>query len=661
MSKLIIAVFFLILCFGLLAQWSTNASDPNQICNLTSAQVLPKTAVTSGGITWIAWMDNTSGNYNTYLQKLNLLGVPEWTSPLLVSSNPTMTWLTEWDMDSDNEGNAVMVFQDIRLGTNNVVIYKISTDGTFLWGANGIMLSSDTNLDYGNMSPTVLCLQSGRTVVAWQRLGTNTSIILQSISATGTLEWGANGITLSMAGVSYTWPQLLESDTCCILVKYYEDIGPIWAPTRKILVQKYDTNGQALWINPTVVQNQGGITAWTQWLSIASDGTGGLIICWHDDRNAENISYSYIQHILVNGAVTMDTDGARVSTEAGYHQFYPKLAFEPDQQEVYVFWNRENSNQNMWGLQMQKLGMNGERLWGDSGIAFEPLGTYPTFPINAMNMASGVIFLYDISPVSGNDQVANIKAFGVNNEGMAIWGGGSEYIASTSTAKLHYDSNCYQDLWGIATWEDDTGNSNIYAMRFNYNGTLGTIAPTPYNLTAEVVNDNIVMLDWEFPELLIPPIGYNVYRNDVFCHLVTGGNTTHDSIPDMGPGEWTFHVTAVYENLEESLPSNPVTINITANQDEEIATTPLSLTIYPNPFQKGVNLSVKGINYDGRTHMTIYNIKGQIVYKMSFIVKQELNWNWDGKDLNNSDVSPGLYLVKVSSGNTQCTNKLMKY
>jgi len=437
MSKLIIAVFFLTLCFGLYAQWSTNAANPNQIYALTSAQVLPKTSVTSGGITWIAWMDNTTGNYNTYLQKLNLLGAPEWTTPLLVSSNPTMTWLTEWDMDSDNAGNAVLIFQDIRLGTNNVVIYKISPDGTFLWGANGIMLSNDTNPDYGNMSPTVLCLSSGRTVAAWQRLATDTSIIIQSISATGTLEWGANGIMLSMTGGSYTWPQLLESDTCCIMLKYFEDTGPFWAPTRKILVQKYDSSGQALWVNPTIVQNLGGITAWTQWLSIKSDLTGGMIICWHEDRNAENISYTYIQRILVNGSVTMAADGARVSTETGFNQFYPKLAFEGDQQEVYVFWNRVNGDQNMWGLQMQKMGLNGERFWGDNGMAFEPLGAFPTYPINAMNMTGGIVFLYEISPVSGNDQLANIKAYCVNQEGMPNWNGGLGYIASTTTAKLH--------------------------------------------------------------------------------------------------------------------------------------------------------------------------------------------------------------------------------
>jgi len=198
-------------------------------------------------------------------------------------------------------------------------------------------------------------------------------------------------------------------------------------------------------------------------------------------------------------------------------------------------------------------------------------------------------------------------------------------------------------------------------MRFNYNGSLGTIAPTPYNLTALVVNDNIVMLDWEFPELLIPPIGYNVYRNGTIYHMVAGAGTTHDSIPDMGPGEWTFCVTAVYENSEESLPSNQVIINITNIMPEEITVIPFSMNVYPNPFQNGTNLVIKGISDAGRTDMAIYNIKGQVVRKMSFIGKQDINWNWDGKDLYGSDVSPGIYLVKVSSDNKQCSSKLMKY
>lgn len=661
MNRTLLAFILVVLCCGLSAQWSTNAANPNLISDQTSAQVLPKTAITVGGITWIAWMDNSTGNYNTYLQRLDVLGMPQWTSPLLVSGNPTMSWLTEWDIDSDPDCNAVLVFQDIRLGTNNVVAYKISPLGDFLWGQNGIMLSTDTSTDYGNMAPTVLCLADGRSVVAWQRMDTSTSIILQSISAAGNLEWGASGITLAPVVGSYTWPQLLASDDNCVLLKFYEDTGPFWAPTRKLLVQKFCDQGLALWNNPVYVQILGGITAWTQWLSLSSDGMGGMLLCWHDDRNLENFSYTYVQHVLVNGTVTMSDNGAPVSTEQNYHQFYPKLAYEPENQQVYVFWNRVDGNQNNWGLHMQKLSLNGTKLWGDTGMAFVPLGSFPTYPISAVNMASGVAFVYSISPYAGNDLINNIKAHCVTPEGLSVWNGGLGSIATTNSQKLHQDSDSFLDQWGVVVWEDGGGPSHIYAMRFNYNGSLGAMEPTPYNLTAEIINQTDVLLSWQFPNVINGPIGYKVYRNDVFFHLVAGGNNTQDYISNLGPGEWQFFVTAIYDNEDESPSSNIVIVNITGSQDEILPALPLTLSAFPNPFQNGVNLLITGIKDEGRTSIAIYNLKGQLVRHISFNGKQDMNWLWDGKDTSANPVSPGLYLVRVESGSGRATVKLLKY
>ncbi len=660
MTRTLLTVILVVLCLGLYAQWSTDAANPTMIYNLTSAQVLPKTAISCGGVTWIAWMDNTTGNYNTYLQRLDINGAPAWATPLLVSSHPTMSWLTEWDMSCDPCCNAVLVFQDIRLGTNNVVAYKISPLGEFLWGPSGLMLSHDTSDVYSNMAPTVLCLSGGRTVAAWQRMGNTTSVVIQSITADGVLEWGLDGITLTPDVGSYTWPQWVESVDGNVLLKFYEDTGPFWAPNRKLLVQKIGPSGMPLWTSPTYVQNLGGITAWTQWLSLCSDGMGGIILVWHDDRNQENISYSYIQRVLVNGTVTMPANGVLVSTETGFNQFYPKLAFEPTLQEAYVFWNRVNGNQNMWGLQMQKLALDGTREWANYGLPIVTLDSYPTYPICAFNMDSGVAFVYAIGPYASNDQISNLKAFCADPEGLSVWNGGLGWIASTNTRKLHYDHSLYLNQWGVVVWEEETDPSNIFAMRLNYDGSLGMIEPHPYNLMAQVVDQNNVLLTWDFPEVANDPIGFKVYRNDIFYHLVAGGSTNQDYIANLGPGEWSFHVTALYDDNEESPPSNTVLVNITGTQDDSILPMPLSVSAYPNPFVNGVNLLVRGMKQDAPSSLTVYNLKGQKIRHFNCSGKTGLDWLWDGTDNSRATVSPGLYIVKINSGRQQLTAKLLK-
>lgn len=661
MNRILLVALTAVFCIGLYAQWSMDASAPNQIYNLTNAQVMPKTAITPGGMTWIAWMDNTTGNYNTYLQKYDLMGYPCWTAPLLISDNTTMTWLTEWDIDCDTAGNAMLTFQDIRLGTNNVVVYKISPDAAFLWGEDGIMLSTDTSTSYSNMSPTLLCLDDGSTIVAWQKMNTTTVVKLQSISSAGTLEWGQNGVTLSSPSARYTWPQLLASDACCVLVKYYEDTGPVWASNRKLMVQKYSDSGQPLWTNPTTVQALGGISAWTQWLSIASDNLNGMIICWHDDRNMENIYYSYIQRILVNGTVTMPANGVLVSTEPGYHQFYPKLAYNPTEQMAYIFWNRVNSNQNNWGLQMQKMALNGERNWGASGLAFVNQNVYPTYPIKAFNMQDGVVFLYTVSPQANNDQLANIKGYCVSHEGLPIWNGGLGNIATTTTLKLHYDSDAFNNFWGVVVWEDGSGNPHIYAMRFNTDGSLGTPNPTPFNLTASILNENSVLLNWEFPEVFNPPVAFKVYKNGQFFHLVANDGNNFDLIPNLDTGEYSFYVTAFYQNDIESQPSNTVTVTITNSIDEYLS--PMALTVYiaPNPFSNQLFVSIRGIKPSLQTSITVYNVKGQIVKRDLISGSKDAEWFWNGKDHQDRKVETGLYLIKVSDLRSSIIRKVLKY
>ena len=48
----------------------------------------------------------------------------------------------DWALIADSAGNAIVAFADIRGGNSNIHIYKIDPDGTFLWGADGIDITT---------------------------------------------------------------------------------------------------------------------------------------------------------------------------------------------------------------------------------------------------------------------------------------------------------------------------------------------------------------------------------------------------------------------------------------------------------------------------------------------------------------------------------------
>ena len=154
--KVLLSVTFLLSIFNFtsIAQWSGDPSLNTAIVIASGEQVIPKIVSSPSypGISYVSWFSSESGNYNVRLQKLDAYGNKLWADDgLLVSNHTAMTWLTDWDMAIDNNDCAILTFQDIRTGSNNIVAYKISPDGAFLWGDDGIQLSNTSAFD---ASPT---------------------------------------------------------------------------------------------------------------------------------------------------------------------------------------------------------------------------------------------------------------------------------------------------------------------------------------------------------------------------------------------------------------------------------------------------------------------------------------------------------------------------
>ncbi|MEA3475224.1 MAG: T9SS type A sorting domain-containing protein [Candidatus Cloacimonadota bacterium] len=231
-------LFLLFIPAFLFAEWSNNPAENFAVCDLTGSQALPKIATSSTGDTYISWFSNETGNYDARLQRFDVRGDELWAhNGILISNHPSMSWLTDWDMTVDNANHAILTFQDIRNGgNNNIYAYRISPEGDFVWGADGLELSNSTAFD---VSPKVTVTNSGNTVIAWQ---SDDVIIMQKISPEGTLLWGPSGITLSCEN-TYSWPQLMPVGRDNVIMKFFEDTGVYPMMTRHVLAQKFNANG----------------------------------------------------------------------------------------------------------------------------------------------------------------------------------------------------------------------------------------------------------------------------------------------------------------------------------------------------------------------------------------------------------------------------------
>lgn len=465
--KLFVLWLFLAGALSLSAQWSTNPAVNNVICNLTGEQAIPKVAVCPNGDIYIGYFSNESGNYNVRLQRLNAQGNIQWAANgILISNNVQNTWLTDWDMTVDPSNYAILTFNDIRDGNTNVYAYRIAPDGSFAWGANGVALSSNTAF---NAAPKVIATAAGNIVAAWM---SDEVIIMQKISPTGALQWGTSGITISGTN-SRTWPQMLPVGTDEFIMKYYDDSGVSWSPTRHVYAQKYNSSGSPVWSSPTAISEAGGISAQTQILPFISDGNGGFYIAWDDDRNNDLYASSFVQHVNASGQALFITNGVEACTTPSMNHWYPELALPDGSQEVYLFWNEINGNQDQWGIKAQKISSTGARQWTDAGLTLIPVTSTDYYPLAGRSTGSDMVLF--VEEYTGAVD-SYLKAMRVGTDGSFVWTPFLKPVSSVNSEKIHPDVTDLQNGQWILAWEDDrNGETDIYAQNFGLDGNPGPV------------------------------------------------------------------------------------------------------------------------------------------------------------------------------------------
>jgi hypothetical protein len=466
-----VAMLILLLPMLALSQWSTNPAVNNPINTMTGEQAIPKIATCPNGDSYIASFSSENGNYNVRMQRLDAQGNNLWaTNGILISDNPQMSWLTDWDMTADGSNHAILTFQDIRNGgNNNVVAYRIAPDGSFIWGADGIALSNSSAF---NVSPKVTVTSAGNAVFAWQA---DDVTILQKVSPSGSLLWGSSGITLS-GSARFTWPQLLPVGTDEVILKYFQDTGPVNAPIRHIYAQRYNSSGSPVWSSAAVVSNVGGITAWTQIFPFINDGSDGFYIAWHDQRfGPSSPPKVYVQHINSSGQAVFTTNGVEVSS-SNYMLTDAALALPSGSSSVYVFWNEiEPVFQSDYGISGQKISSTGVKQWGASGITVIAVSSTQTYIVDSRKSPSDMVIFYEEYVDAVN---IVLKATRINTDGNYVWPSDIVDVSTVVSSKVHPVVNEFANNQWILSWEDDrSGESDIYAQNIQLNGDLGPYDP----------------------------------------------------------------------------------------------------------------------------------------------------------------------------------------
>lgn len=632
-------IVFTIDLSGVHAQWTDNPLVNTAIATLTGDETVPHIAAAADGTYYMAWYSNESGNYNVRLQHLDSEGNELFeTGGMLVSDNMQNSWVADFDLATDSESNAIVAFGDVRNGNTDIFAYKITPDGTMLWGENGIDLSNDANSE-DEYQATICLTTNDHAIVAWSAVdNTKNYIRLQSIEPDGTLNWGNAGIAYSSETEDYTAPQLVASADGDFILAFYKQTGSPWAPIRHIYAQRFQETGDIAWVDDILVSDLGGISGWTN-LNIKSDNNDGLFIAWHADIDGDMLNNAMLHHIAADASTSWPDNGLEIVQQENFNHFNMQIAGSNDNGNCYVFWHKTNGNQDMFALMAQAVDANANLLWENTGLELSSMGNNSVLCSGAAIHDNQVFLVYSENISGSNNSL--IKALALDENGEYLWQDEHLNVSSAESGKMHYEVSGIYNNQLVTIWSDDRNGSsgNIYAQNINLDGTLGITTTLNDDATLSDLQADGTTIEGFSPSTL----SYSVYLPEGTTTVPETTATPNDpnatvEITDATtlPGTTSILVTA--EDGTTQL-TYEITFSVMVSVDNTLKS---RIQIYPLPASE--SLIISGCN---NCFVEISSSNGQ---KIAAFEPKSMRINYDI-----SHLPEGIYYLTVSDGQQKAT------
>jgi len=503
-KKLLPFTFLLLFSAGLVAQWTNNPQVNMVICDITGHQVCSKLALNNQtGTGFISWFSHTGNDqYDVYMNTLNKDGILLWGDEgLMISDNPTMTWVTFYGLIIDDDNCAVLTNQDIRTGSSNAYAYRISPDGDFLWGEQGLQLTDNTNL---NLCLSAVQDPNGDYLIGWTEDSTvitpqdttyYSDIRFQKVKKDMSFPWGDPKVlkndSINYSKVMFNFVTKPDNGFYLVFMGFYKPNGGLGNGWSNLYVQNFDQNGEALWDHPVALEPDEYLgAAFFIYGDSYYQKNGGIIIVWQsaDGLNAE----VKMQHLDQYGTKQCGDWGVAVSNSPDHSRANFESAYDTANDLTYVFWEDKYyswEQENYYsGIAAQKLSSDGTRQWSDTGLLITPyvfdtvhavwgVSSHPDGGALALNTE-------DYYSITGTDTLTMsiISSCRLNPDGEFVWNKEHIIVCDAISPKSYYTLSDYTNGEWIATWSDGRKDptvqltvSGIYAQNIKEDGTLGPL------------------------------------------------------------------------------------------------------------------------------------------------------------------------------------------
>jgi hypothetical protein len=481
MHRRILAAVLLTASFALPAHaaWTPNGVALSLAANV---QFAPLAVPDGQGGAYVVWLDTRSGNTDLYAQHVTSTGAiaAGWLADGRAVCADASTQGPP-QIAADGLGNAYVTWSDPRSGGPDVYLQKLVSGGIAPgWPANGLLVCGAIG---GQINPALIADANGA-LVAWSdSRGATEDLYVHHVLPAGALDgaWPAAGAILSGANQQQAFPTIVTDGAGGAIVAWEDGRNggglssqlDIYAGHMRAIGAADSTWGA----NGTVLCLSTGFDQ-TRPLAV-SDGAGGAIVVWNDQRNGNGDLYA--TRVLGTGAIAggWPVDGAEVAKAAG-EQILPAIVSDGAGGAIFAWQDGRDpvgfpSNTDVYAVRLQP---NGTRPagWAANGNNLSvQLPDRQGDPAICSDGAGGALVAWKDGRPGAELYAQHVQADGAIAPGWAADGN-----AICTALEQQVDPTLVSDGagGGLVAWEDyrnSIANHDIYAQRFLGSGQVGPV------------------------------------------------------------------------------------------------------------------------------------------------------------------------------------------
>ena len=471
--------------------WVHDAIVNDAVCAQSAPQDDVRVCADGAGGWIVAWVDQRGGaNPALYAQRLSASGVRSWATDGVLAFQ-SYGFFTGFALVGDGQGGAFLAAVDSHDAANyHVYLQRLTAAGARVAGTGGVVAVSGVSAS--QVSPALANPEPGVAIVAFQDLrSAGGDIYAQRMTSAGTLTWGTGGAAVCAQAAGQSAPRAVPDGGGGVLV-FWEDERDLGVTGRDLYGQRLNSAGAQQWTAAgTVICTAAGAQ---RRLAAASDGAGGAIVAWEDQRDAAtNSDDIYAQRVNGAGTARWFNNGRAVCALAGL-QGGPVVAADPYGGAWFAWTDARGDAWSGSQVYAQSLAGDGLPRWTVGGV--------PAGPADGEQFGAALAATGDGSAVvAWTDErtgAQDIRGQRFDVAGLAQWAAAGLLVGGAPFDQ--HDAALAAGNGGevLAAWTDERLGSDIYAQRVDRTGWLGDPAPSVVSC-ADRPNDQggQVRLTWD--------------------------------------------------------------------------------------------------------------------------------------------------------------------